>query len=207
MDWQKLLLGIVSINIQTLTPEASIISKATKLNLNFQLLPIFTKNILHMCATTTKNEFMQEAIRLSIENVTSGQGGPFGAVIVKDGKIIARGANQVTSSNDPTAHAEVVAIRNACKELGSFQLDGCEIYTSCEPCPMCLGAIYWARPDKMYFANTKKDAADIQFDDQFIYEEMEIPYTNRKLETVQMMREEALEAFKIWSDSINKIEY
>ncbi len=207
MDWQKLLLGIVSINIQTLTPEASIISKATKLNLHFQLLPIFTKNILHMCATTTKNEFMQEAIRLSIENVTSGQGGPFGAVIVKDGKIIARGANQVTSSNDPTAHAEVVAIRNACKELGSFQLDGCEIYTSCEPCPMCLGAIYWARPDKMYFANTKKDAADIQFDDQFIYEEMEIPYTNRKLETVQMMREEALEAFKIWSDSINKIEY
>ena len=207
MDWQKLLLGIVSINIQTLTPEASIISKATKLNLHFQLLPIFTKNILHMFATTTKNEFMQEAIRLSIENVTSGQGGPFGAVIVKDGKIIARGANQVTSSNDPTAHAEVVAIRNACKELGSFQLDGCEIYTSCEPCPMCLGAIYWARPDKMYFANTKKDAADIQFDDQFIYEEMEIPYTNRKLETVQMMREEALEAFKIWSDSINKIEY
>ncbi len=207
MDWQKLLLGIVSINIQTLTPETSIISKATKLNLHFQLLPIFTKNILHMCATTTKNEFMQEAIRLSIENVTSGQGGPFGAVIVKDGKIIARGANQVTSSNDPTAHAEVVAIRNACKELGSFQLDGCEIYTSCEPCPMCLGAIYWARPDKMYFANTKKDAADIQFDDQFIYEEMEIPYTNRKLETVQMMREEALEAFKIWSDSINKIEY
>ena len=204
MDWQKLLLGIVSINIQTLTPEASIISKATKLNLHFQLLPIFTKNILHMCATTTKNEFMQEAIRLSIENVTSGKGG---AVIVKDGKIIARGANQVTSSNDPTAHAEVVAIRNACKELGSFQLDGCEIYTSCEPCPMCLGAIYWARPDKMYFANTKKDAADIQFDDQFIYEEMEIPYTNRKLETVQMMREEALEAFKIWSDSINKIEY
>ena len=207
MDWQKLLLGIVSINIQTLTPEASIISKATKLNLHFQLLPIFTKNILHMCATTTKNEFMQEAIRLSIENVTSGQGGPFGAVIVKDGKIIARGANQVTSSNDPTAHAEVVAIRNACKELGSFQLDGCEIYTSCEPCPMCLGAIYWARPDKMYFANTKKDAADINFDDQFIYEELELPYLNRKLQTEQIMREEALEAFKLWSTSIAKIEY
>ena len=150
---------------------------------------------------------MQEAIRLSIENVTSGNGGPFGAVIVKDGKIIARGANQVTSSNDPTAHAEVVAIRNACKELGSFQLDGCELYTSCEPCPMCLGAIYWARPDKMYFANTKKDAADIHFDDQFIYEELEIPYQNRKLPTEQMMREEALEAFKIWSKSINKIEY
>ncbi len=159
-----------------------------------------------MCSNK-QNEFMQEAIRLSIENVTSGNGGPFGAVIVKDGKIIARGANQVTSSNDPTAHAEVVAIRNACKELGSFQLDGCELYTSCEPCPMCLGAIYWARPDKMYFANTKKDAADIHFDDQFIYEELEIPYQNRKLPTEQMMREEALEAFKIWSKSINKIEY
>ena len=150
---------------------------------------------------------MQEAIRLSIENVTSGQGGPFGAVIVKDGKIIARGANQVTSSNDPTAHTEVVAIRNACAALGSFQLDGCEIYTSCEPCPMCLGAIYWARPDKMYFANTKQDAADILFDDQFIYDEIEIPYENRKLVTSQMMREEALEAFKLWSTSIKKIEY
>jgi len=150
---------------------------------------------------------MQEAIRLSIENVTSGKGGPFGAVIVKDGKIIARGANEVTSSNDPTAHAEVVAIRNACKELGSFQLEGCEIYTSCEPCPMCLGAIYWARPDKMYFANSKKDAADILFDDQFIYDEIEIPFESRKLVTAQMMREEALEAFRIWSESINKIEY
>jgi guanine deaminase len=158
-------------------------------------------------SSNKQNEFMQEAIRLSIENVTSGNGGPFGAVIVKDGKIIARGVNGVTSTNDPTAHAEVVAIRNACKELGSFQLDGCEIYTSCEPCPMCLGAIYWARPDKMYFANTKKDAAEIQFDDQFIYEELELPYNNRRLETVQMMRQEALEAFKIWSESINKIKY
>ena len=150
---------------------------------------------------------MQEAIRLPIENVTSGKGGPFGAVIVKDGKIIARGANEVTSSADPTAHAEVVAIRNACKSLGTFQLDGCEIYTSCEPCPMCLGAIYCARPDKMYFANTKKDAADINFDDQFIYEELELPYHSRKLETIQMMNEEALEAFKLWSENINKIEY
>lgn len=154
-----------------------------------------------------QSEFMLEAIRLSIENVTSGKGGPFGAVIVKDGKIIACGANGVTSTNDPTAHAEVVAIRNACATLGTFQLDGCEIYTSCEPCPMCLGAIYWARPDKMYFANTKKDAADIQFDDQFIYEELEVPYQQRKLNTEQMMREEALEAFRIWSESINKIEY
>ena len=154
-----------------------------------------------------QNEFMQEAIRLSIDNVTSGKGGPFGAVIVKDGKIIARGSNGVTSTNDPTAHAEVVAIRNACAALGTFQLDGCEIYTSCEPCPMCLGAIYWARPDKMYFANTKKDAADINFDDQFIYEELELPYLNRKLQTEQIMRDEALEAFKLWSTSIAKIEY
>ena len=159
-----------------------------------------------MCSTK-QTEFMQEAIRLSIENVRSGKGGPFGAVIVKDGEIIARGANEVTSSGDPTAHAEVVAIRNACKALGTFQLDGCEIYTSCEPCPMCLGAIYWARPDKMYFANTKKDAAEINFDDQFIYDEIEIPYQNRKLITSQIMREEALEAFKLWSTSISKIEY
>jgi len=150
---------------------------------------------------------MQEAINLSIENVKSGNGGPFGAVVVKDGKIIARGANSVTSTNDPTAHAEVVAIRNACKELGSFQLDGCEIYTSCEPCPMCLGAIYWARPDKMYYANTKADAAEIAFDDQFIYDEIEIPVENRKLVTEQMMREEALEAFRLWETSNKKIEY
>lgn len=150
---------------------------------------------------------MQEAINLSIENVKSGNGGPFGAVIVKDGKIIARGANSVTSTNDPTAHAEVVAIRNACKTLGSFQLDGCEIYTSCEPCPMCLGAIYWARPDKMYYANTKADAAEIAFDDQFIYDEIEIPVENRKLVTEQMMRDEALEAFRLWADSNKKIEY
>ncbi|OFY87376.1 MAG: tRNA-specific adenosine deaminase [Bacteroidetes bacterium RIFCSPLOWO2_12_FULL_35_15] len=154
-----------------------------------------------------KEEFMREAIRLSIENVESGNGGPFGAVIVKDGKIIARGVNNVTSTNDPTAHAEVVAIRNACKEVGSFQLDGCEIYTSCEPCPMCLGAIYWARPDKMYFANTKKDAAAINFDDQFIYEELELPYSKRKLPTEQLLREEALLGFKKWSESTKKIEY
>ena len=150
---------------------------------------------------------MLEAINLSIENVKSGNGGPFGAVVVKDGVIIARGANSVTSTNDPTAHAEVVAIRNACKELGSFQLDGCEIYTSCEPCPMCLGAIYWARPDKMYYANTKADAAEIAFDDQFIYDEIEIPVENRKLVTEQMMREEALEAFRLWETSNKKIEY
>ncbi len=152
-------------------------------------------------------EFMQEAIDLSLENVVSGNGGPFGAVIVKDGKIIARGVNQVTSSNDPTAHAEVVAIRNACKILESFQLDGCELYTSCEPCPMCLGAIYWARPDKIYYANSKEDAAAIEFDDQFIYEEIALPIEKRKLFTKQMMRSEALIAFKTWGDSQDKIEY
>jgi guanine deaminase len=154
-----------------------------------------------------KEFFMREAIQLSIENMRSGKGGPFGAVIVKNGKIIARGFNQVTSSNDPTAHAEVVAIRNACKELGSFQLDGCEIYTSCEPCPMCLGAIYWARPDKMYYANTKADAANIGFDDQFIYEEIALPLNKRKLACEQLLNEEALVAFKEWQDKQDKIEY
>lgn len=153
------------------------------------------------------HDFMREAIRLSVENVELGNGGPFGAVIVKDGEIIARGANQVTSSNDPTAHAEVVAIRTACEVLGTFQLDGCEIYSSCEPCPMCLGAIYWARPDRIYFANTKEDAKEIYFDDQFIYEEIERPIAERKLFTQQMMRDEAIVAFQKWSDSTGKIEY
>ena len=152
-------------------------------------------------------EFKQEAIRLSIVNVDEGRGGPFGAVVVKDGKIIARGNNQVTTNNDPTAHAEVVAIREACKVLNTFQLDGCEIYTSCEPCPMCLGAIYWARPDKLYYANSKEDAAIIQFDDQFIYEEISKPIEERKLFTRQILRDEALKAFDKWSKSTNKIEY
>jgi tRNA(Arg) A34 adenosine deaminase TadA len=153
------------------------------------------------------SKFMSEAIRLSISNVEEGKGGPFGAVIVKNGVIIARGANSVTSTNDPTAHAEVVAIRNACTALGTFNLDGCEIYTSCEPCPMCLGAIYWARPDKMYYGNSKEDAALIEFDDQFIYEEMAKPISERKLFTQQIMRTEALEAFNKWSSNIKKIQY
>jgi tRNA(Arg) A34 adenosine deaminase TadA len=153
------------------------------------------------------NVFMQEAIQLSIDNVTLGKGGPFGAVVVKDGKIIARGANSVTSLNDPTAHAEVMAIREACKTLNTFQLTGCEIYTSCEPCPMCLGAIYWARPDKLFYANTKQDAAAIEFDDNFIYEEIAKPIHERKLFTQQLMRNEALEAFNKWKESNSKIEY
>lgn len=151
--------------------------------------------------------FMQKAIELSIDNVKSGKGGPFGAVVVKDGKIIAQGANSVTSHNDPTAHAEVMAIREACKVLGTFQLDGCDIYTSCEPCPMCLGAIYWARPNKVYYANTKKDAADINFDDDFIYAEIAKPLNERSLQFIQMSRTEALEAFKLWSTKQDKIDY
>lgn len=155
----------------------------------------------------SQEAFMREAISLSIQNVTSGNGGPFGAVVVKDGVIIARGANEVTSSNDPTAHAEVVAIRNACAAIGSFQLTGCDIYTSCEPCPMCLGAIYWARPERIYYGNSKEDAATINFDDQFIYEEIAKPINERKLFTQQLMRDEALEGFRTWSERIDKIEY
>src|ERR1700728_4672046 len=126
-------------------------------------------------ATTMPNPFMARAIQLSIENVRTGRGGPFGAVVVKDGKIIAEAANNVTGTNDPTAHAEILAIREACRNLGAFELTGCEIYTSCEPCPMCLGAIYWARPARVYYGNTATDAAAIGFDDSFIYVELQIP--------------------------------
>lgn len=150
---------------------------------------------------------MQEAIRLSIANVEQGNGGPFGAIVVKEGKIIASGYNCVTAQNDPTAHAEVVAIREACKVLDSFQLTGCEIYTSCEPCPMCLAAIYWARLDKLYYANTKEDAAAISFDDQFIYNELALPIEQRKLLTRQLGRAEALEAFEKWKASTQRIDY
>jgi tRNA(Arg) A34 adenosine deaminase TadA len=154
-----------------------------------------------------QKKFMREAIRLSIENVQSGNGGPFGTVIVKNGKIIASGINKVTQSNDPTAHAEIVAIRSACETLGTFQLVGCEIYCSCEPCPMCLGAIYWARPDRIYFANTKEDAADINFDDNFIYNELDVSTSQRKLPTTQLLRDEAQMAFTQWRESTAKIEY
>jgi len=152
-------------------------------------------------------KFMQEAIELSVNNVKLGKGGPFGAVVVKDGKIIARAANSVTSSNDPTAHAEVNAIREACKVLNTYQLNGCEIYTSCEPCPMCLGAIYWARPDKVYYANTKLDAAAINFDDDFIYQEIAKPLDKREMKFIQLLREEALSAFDEWKKKTDKIEY
>ena len=154
-----------------------------------------------------QKKFMREAIRLSIENVQSGNGGPFGTVIVKKGNIIASGVNKVTQSNDPTAHAEIVAIRSACETLGTFQLVGCEIYCSCEPCPMCLGAIYWARPDRIYFGNTKEDAADINFDDNFIYNELDVSISQRKLPTPQLLRDEAQMAFTQWRESTAKIEY
>lgn len=155
----------------------------------------------------TQKDFMREAIRLSIENVETGSGGPFGAVIVKDGEIIARGANLVTASHDPTAHAEVVAIREGCQQVEDFQLIGCDIYCSCEPCPMCLGAIYWARLDRIYFANTKKDAAAIQFDDDFIYQELDLPIAKRSLPTKQLLRDEAQQAFELWAASETKTEY
>ncbi len=154
-----------------------------------------------------QNKFMREAIRLSLNNVQSGKGGPFAAIVVKNGKIIARGTNTVTTTNDPTAHAEIVALREACKKLKSFQLEGCEIYTSCEPCPMCLGAIYWARPSKVYFGNTKQDAAKIGFDDSFIYRELPKPLDKRKIPMIPLLREEALEAFREWRRKADKIKY
>ncbi|QKJ31451.1 nucleoside deaminase [Mucilaginibacter mali] len=156
---------------------------------------------------TDHDKFMRMAIELAENNVVQGQGGPFGAVIVKDGMVVARSANRVVPTNDPTAHAEVSAIRLACKELGSFSLEGCVIYTSCEPCPMCLGAIYWARIDQIYYANTKADAAAIGFDDKFIYDELDLPMDQRKLPVVQLLRDEALQAFRLWETSAGKTEY
>ncbi|HEY3875554.1 MAG TPA: nucleoside deaminase [Candidatus Kapabacteria bacterium] len=151
--------------------------------------------------------FMARAIELAVENARSGRGGPFGAVIAKDGAIIAEGANSVTVANDPTAHAEIVAIRNACAKLGVFQLDGFDLYASCEPCPMCLGAIYWVRPAHVYFAGTADDASQVGFDDSFIYREVPLPPQERKIPMIQMMREEALEAFRVWEEVPNKIPY
>jgi len=150
---------------------------------------------------------MQEAIQQAVESVRSGRGGPFGAVVVKDGRVIATGTNLVTSTNDPTAHAEVTAIREACRVLGAFQLTGCEIYTSCEPCPMCLGAIYWARPDKVYFAATAKDASEAGFDDSFIYDELKHAHLERKIPFEPMMRDEGLEPFREWVRTNDRVRY
>ena len=154
----------------------------------------------------TKEELMRKAIDLSLRNVTEG-GGPFGAVIARDGEIIATGVNRVTSDCDPTAHAEVSAIRAAAKVLGTFDLSGCEIYTSCEPCPMCLGAIYWAHLDRMYYGNNQHDAAKIGFDDAFIYRELELPIAERRLKAEALLPEEAIQAFRAWEEKADKVEY
>lgn len=150
---------------------------------------------------------MRTAIQLSLEKMRENHGGPFGAVVVCDGQIVGRGWNRVTTSNDPTAHAEVTAIRGACKKLKTFQLDNCELYTSCEPCPMCLAAIYWARLQKVYYANTRKDAAAIEFDDDFIYREVMLPISRRKIPMKQLLREEALSVFAEWTEKPDKIRY
>jgi len=153
------------------------------------------------------NRFMQRAIELSLDNVRSGAGGPFAALVVRDGAILATGTNQVTTSQDPTAHAEVVAIRGACQAIHNFQLSGCELYTTCEPCPMCMGAIYWARLARVYYANTRDDAAKIGFDDSFIYDQLVMPIEKRKIPMIGMMREQAIEAFHEWEKSQTKVKY
>ena len=153
-----------------------------------------------------KNEFMKRAIELSIESVNKG-GGPFGCVIVKDAKIVSEGSNKVTSNNDPTAHGEIVAIREACKKINNFSLKGFELYSTCEPCPMCLSAIYWARIDKIYYANTRKDAQKIDFDDSLIYSEFQKNINKRKIPMIQTMRNEALKAFELWDKKTDKVKY
>jgi guanine deaminase len=154
-----------------------------------------------------RNEFIQKTIALAVENVKSGHGGPFGAVVVKDGQIIATGANQVTSILDPTAHAEIVAIRRACKALGHFELTGCEIYCSCEPCPMCLGAIYWSRPEQVFYAATAAAAADAGFDDSFIKGQICLPYAQQKLTIAQLVHKEASMPFEAWKAKADKVVY
>ena len=151
--------------------------------------------------------FMRRAIALAQNGMDSNSGGPFGAIVVKNGEIIAEGSNRVTSTNDPTAQAEVVAIRNACERLGSFQLDDCVIYTSCEPCPMCLGAIYWARPKQVFFACTREDAASVGFDDQLIYDEIEKPFAERQIKMLNLLGEEGFKVFQNWASKPDKTEY
>ena len=157
--------------------------------------------------TKFQTEFMQRAVDLSREGMQNDKGGPFGAVIVKDGQIIAEGYNLVTSSNDPTAHGEVVAIRRACEKLGTFQLTGCELYTSCEPCPMCLGAIYWARPSIVYYANSQADAAAIDFDDSFIYDELAVAHEDRSIPFIAVPNDEAIKVFHDWQAKVDRTRY
>lgn len=154
-----------------------------------------------------ERKFILEAIELSRQGMLNNDGGPFGCIVVKGDAIVGRGNNRVTSTNDPTAHAEVVAIRDACKNLGTFQLDDCEIYTSCEPCPMCMGAIYWARPKKVYYANTRSDAAAIGFDDSLIYDELVLPLDQRKINIECIGRDAAIKVFEEWNNKTDKVEY
>ena len=157
--------------------------------------------------TEQDKEFMRRAIELAQDGIDRNDGGPFGAVVVKNGEIVGEGNNRVTSTNDPTAHAEIVAIRNACEKLDSFQLDDCVIYTSCEPCPMCLGAIYWARPKRVFYACTREDAAEIGFDDEFIYKEIEKNFEHRQMKLVNLLRDEGLTVFENWTDKTDKTKY
>ena len=182
------------------------LNSETSVDITFELSYVFLNLGKIMRMNDKQKGYMRKAIDLSKLSVSNG-GGPFGAVIVKNGEIIAESSNSVTIDFDPTAHAEVNAIRKACKVLNSHELLGCEIYSSCEPCPMCLGAIYWSRLDELYFANTKKDAADIGFDDSFIYEELELSVENRRVKTSQFMRDEAILAFQDWERKVDKTEY
>jgi tRNA(Arg) A34 adenosine deaminase TadA len=166
-----------------------------------------SKGTLNQVHNFMSADFMRRAIALALENVRNGRGGPFAALVVKDGRILAEGANRVTSTNDPTAHAEVVAIREACRKLGDFQLSGCDLYTTCEPCPMCLGAIYWARPARVFYASLAADAAAAGFDDAFIYEELVRPLDARRIPMQQLLRDEALEIFSLWKRQENKTLY
>jgi tRNA(Arg) A34 adenosine deaminase TadA len=155
----------------------------------------------------TRDDLMRRAIALSHEKMQAGHGGPFGAIVARDGEIVAEGWNEVTSANDPTAHAEVTAVRRACKALGTFDLSGCEVFTSCEPCPMCLGALYWARVDRIWFGNNRKDAAAIGFDDDFLYREIPTPLADRTIPTAALLPEEAAVAFRAWAEKPDKVLY
>jgi guanine deaminase len=176
---------------------------------NGTLMLIFAggKGTLKREESLMMQEFMHRAIALAMENVRTGAGGPFAAVIVKEGRVVAEGANRVTATNDPTAHAEVVAIREACRKLGDFQLVGCDLYTTCEPCPMCLGAIYWARPARVFYACVAADAAAVGFDDAFIYEELNRVHAKRRLPMRQLLREESLKIFSLWEQQEKKTPY
>ena len=176
-------------------------------NFNKKFLDEAAKSMPAKTSTDEHEYFMKKAIEIAIKGMENNEGGPFGCIVVKDGKIIGKGNNKVTSTNDPTAHAEIAAIREACKHINNFQLDGCTIYTSCEPCPMCLGAIYWARPDQVFYAADQQDAANAGFDDAFIYKEIDLPPSKRSIPFEQVSRSTALEAFEKWNDKEDKIKY